>query len=351
MIFSHKSSAVQPERNVLLRMVACCCFFFVLTAGRAGAGYGPEVLRVHEGGGTWGDILEMSAVVQDSSIVFTVRKKNRLPFHTESDITIRTGSRNGPAAVSGVVPIDSSSVSLSLRQDRLGTDQSYYAYLFNSYGHAWVGPLKFFGSDSVGDNENAFTRVRTGMPERRVDGPTRPRIENLPAAVPVNQRVLIGVRVGACPDGGKVRLQCFAEDEEGRSNQYESAPVWSDSLVRVPFRFDQPGQQNIFCATTSRCCSSPWVSSTVKVQKSPPALGGARSETKINISVVTDAEGRADSKVSVQNSRTTACAPFCDGEISYDRPYLPEESSVMPYYDDTPPDGSRVQQDIIQDTL
>ncbi|MGR0482936.1 MAG: hypothetical protein ACTFAL_16465 [Candidatus Electronema sp. V4] len=353
MIFSHSGadrSAAQPERGLLLRMVVCFCLL-ALSAGGATAGFGPEIQRVREGGGTWGDILEMSAVVRSPSILFIVRKKNGLPFHTDSDISIRTGSYNGPAAASGLVPNDSSAVSLSVRQDRLGAGQSYYAYLFNSYGHAWVGPLKLGSFDAPDNVVYPTTRVSdSAYPLERRDGPSKPRIENLPAVVPVNERVLISVRAGACPDGGKVRVQCFAEGE-GRSNQYESERVWSGSLLQVPFRFDQPGEQSIFCATISRCCSSPWVSGTVNVQKQPIiSKAPSRSETKINISVVTDADGRADSKVSVQSSRTADCAPFCGGEISYDRPYLPEAeepSYAVPY--DTPPDGTYVLPDAVPD--
>ncbi len=358
MIFSHRRAdkgAAQPQRGLFLRIAVCFCLLALMTAGgaAAGAGYGPEpgVLRVREGGGTWGDILEMSAAVRGSSILFTVRKKNGLPFHTRSEISIRTGSRNGPAAASGVVPIDSSAVSLPARLNRYGEEQSYYAYLFNSYGHAWVGPLKLGSVDSTNNEVYPTTRLLDSTyPLERRDGPSKPRLENLPAAVPLHERVLIGVRAGACPDGGKVRVQCFAEGE-GRSNQYESERVWSDSLLRVPFRFDQPGQQSIFCATVSRCCSSPWVSGTVNVQKnSIISKAPSRSETKINISVVTDADGRADSKVSVQSSRTADCAPFCGGEISYDRPYLPEaeeQQYALPY--DTPPDGAYVLPDAVPD--
>ena len=358
MIFSRNEAeqgAAQAERSLLLRMVICF-YLFTLTAGTgsAAAGYGPEVLRVREGGGTWGDILEMSASVRGSSVFFTVRKKNGLPFHTDSDISIRTGSPNGPAVASGIVPIDNNAVSLSVRQrPQFDEEQKYYAYLFNSYGHAWVGPLKLSGIIDNDDMERVSypTEIRSKYIERieRRDGPTQPRFEELPPAMPVNERVLIRVRAGACPDGGKVRVQCFAEGE-GRSNQYESAPVWSDSLLQVPFRFDQPGPQSIFCATVSRCCSSTWVSSgTINVQEQRQPEASGRSETKINISVVTDADGKTNSKVSVQSSRTEDCAPFCGGEISYDQPYLPEEPRRVLPYDDSPPDGTYVQPKIVPD--
>lgn len=356
MIFSHRRAdkgAAQPQRGLFLRIAVCfCCLTLTAGGAAAGAGYGlePGALRVSEGGGTWGDILEMSAAVRGSSILFTVRKKNGLPFHTRSEISIRTGSRNGPTAASGIVPIDSSAVSLKARLNKYGEEESYYAYLFNSYGHAWVGPLKLSGDSGFVAHEPTGRDVSIGYPflENR-SGPSKPRLENLPASVPLHERVLINVRAGACPDGGKVRVQCFAE-AEGRSGQHESALVWSGSLLQIPFRFDQPGEQSIFCATVSRCCSSPWVSGTVNVQQERPSSKISRSETKINISVVTDADGRANSKVSVQNSRTEDCAPFCGGEISYDRPYLPEAedpSYAMPY--DTPPDGTYVLPDAVPD--
>lgn len=340
MIFSHSGADRGAARRLLLRMVICSCLL-PLTADSAAAGYGrpSEILRSGEGGGTWGDILELSAAVKNSSILFTVRKKTGLPFHTESEISIKKGSCGGQSAAVGVVPVDSSSVSLNVRQSRFGAEQAYYACLRNSYGHAWVGPIKLGFFD--GNEEDYHS-----------NGPTRPRIEELPGTVQVNEHVRIRVRAGACPDGGKVRVRCFAKGS-GRSNQFESEPVWPDTLLRVPFRFDQPGTQSIFCATVSRCCSSPWVSRTVSVRETPsPSVSktSGRSETKINISVVTDADGRADSKVSVQNSRATDCAPFCGGEISYDRPYLPEAeepSYAVPY--DTPPDGTYVQPEIVPD--
>jgi hypothetical protein len=431
--------------------------FFLLAAGGASAGYGPEVRSVKDGGGTWGSILEMSLELRGSEARFIVRKKDGLPFSTESSISIRTGSSNGVAVAKDIVELGSSSARLAVQLDDSSPSQSYYGYLSNSYGYAWVGPLKIGVSDQqVSENppliSNTYPTLGSGI------GLEPPRIDSRPAVAAVSKKVRVAVTPGICRDG--VQLQCFAEDtERQRSNYYKSGWIWSGETVQVPFIFTSPGTQTLWCKTRSRCCSSPWVSRDIQINEpqrkpNPPRISSdpatakakvpvyvqvlpgsdpdgdqvrvecraedsdrtsfrpwtsgwftqprwadavftfesvgkkmltcatidrsgqsslsvnrfitveeaqpllpsmtssSRAETKINISVVTNADGTADSKVNVQSSRSEACAPFCpeNGEITYDKPYLPDAftpADGQPVYD--PDDDSYIIRETVPD--
>ncbi|CAK8716250.1 MAG: hypothetical protein CDV28_10684 [Candidatus Electronema aureum] len=454
MIFSRIIRADRSRAQFERSLFMCIVFFLSLfiAVGSASAGYGPEMRRIQEGGGTWGAILEMSAKARGPSVRFTIRKKDGLFFNTESNISIRTGSYNGTSVASDIVPLGNSSVNLTVRLDSRSPAQSYYAYLFNSYGHAWVGPLKIDGYEenselSSFDDEN--TSIRGG------EDLGQPRIANRPQPVRLNNQVRIHVTAGSSRyDGGLVQVQCIAEDSDRpRSNPYTSGWIREGATVTVPFRFYAPGDKTISCITRNSCCSSAWVNRSIRVEQnnrepnsprisfgpgavkvnvpayvhvlpgsdpdgdqikveckaedsdrtsfrpvssgwlSQPrevdtvftfaAIGSktiscvtvdrkgaisvpaeraievdeqssriegkrSRTETNINISVVTDADGKSDSKVSVQSSRSEDCAPFCseNGEITYDKPYLPE---YRPAYPSDPSDGDYVLPESVPD--
>jgi hypothetical protein len=401
--------------------------FFVIfcAASSAAAGYGGGVVR--DGGGTWGSILEMSAEADGPNIVFTVRRQDKMPMYPESRLSIRTGSWRGGDVASGTVSSGRRSVTLTVRAD--GRPQSYYACISNSYGHAWVGPLKIGGYD---DSEPGAVGMNYYDPPEPSygsgDSVGRPRIDSWPDSAWVEERVSIAVTAGWCRNGGLVRLRCTAADSDRpKSRPYESGWIRTGDTVKVPFRFDSSGKKKISCVTLDSCCASPQVSRSIVVKErnlpplapkisskpagvklnvpvhipvlpgsdpdgdqirvkcraegarpfssgwfnSPqwtdavftfdqpgskliscvtldrrgavsgkterlidvavplpsPALGST-GETKISISVVTKPDGTADSRVSVESSRSESCAPFCSGDITYDKPYLPE-----PYYD------------------
>ncbi|WP_417913745.1 hypothetical protein [Candidatus Electronema sp. JM] len=428
MIFS-RSEAAARKGQFLFALIAGISFF-IGTIGSAAAGYGP----VREGGGTWGSILEMSAELLGPTVRFTVRKKDGLPFNSESSVSIRTGSYSGPLAASEIVQLGSSSARLSVRLDNIRQGQDCYAYLFNSYGYAWVGPLKIAGAEAAELPQQIYMPVQEEQDVARFSayensvGLERPRLDRVPAAAVVGEELLVAVTTGRCRDW--MQLQCFAEDEnQQHSNYYDSDRLTSDRTVMIPFTFTKPGTQTIFCKARSRCCSSPWASRTIRVAERPnrapsppqissnpaevrvnvpayiPVLSGAdpdgdqvkvkcwtsdasreqsisgwlneqrsvdavftfvspgsktiscitvdrnkakslvaertitvlaepvplagrsssQAGTKINISVMTNADGTADSRVSVESSRSEECEPFCGGEISYDKPYLPSD--------------------------
>jgi hypothetical protein len=352
-------------------------------------------------------------------------------MYPESRISIRTGSWRGGDVASGIVSSGSRSITLTARAE--GKTQSYYACISNSYGHAWVGPLKLNGYVDIHDDDTPGTigmiAVQTYDPPSFDNGDSvgRPRIDSWPSSAWVDERVSIAVTAGWCRNGGMVRLRCMAEDSDWPKNRpYESDWIRTSDTLKVPFRFDSPGKKRISCVTLDSCCASPQVSRSILIKEvnrvprapkisSKPAeiklkvpahipvlpgsdpdgdqvkveckaedartfssgwfnspqwtdavftfeqLGSKRiscrtldrrgavsrtterlievtapqpvvlpstGETRINISVVTKPDGTADSRVSVESSRSEGCAPFCDGDITYDKPYLP-----APYYD------------------
>jgi hypothetical protein len=332
------------------------CFFFLTTTNSATAGYGPETRSIKDGGGTWGSILGMSADVRGSSILFTIRKQDGLSFNTESNISIRTGSYNGPSVAANIVPLGSSMVSLQVRPDSRSPEQSYYAYLFNSYGYAWVGPLKI---DKYVDR---YSEVPSRLNSYSSSGTRleRPRIDNHPRVAFVKEEVRIAVTAGYCRDSERMRLQCYAEDyNQQQSNRYNSL-IQPYGTVQVPFIFNTIGPKTLFCKIEDRCGDNAWASRSLNVKEhermrtsSNERMQNSSNETKINISVVTGADGTTDSKVSVQSSKSESCAPFCkgSGEITYDKPYLPEAEyqEYAPAYPSEPREGDYVRPESVPD--
>ena len=424
MIIFSRSATAKAERG-LFASIFSFVFLFLCAVGGAAAGYGPSDGIVREGGGSWGSILEMSAELRGPDIVFTVRRQDRMPMYPESRISIRTGSWRGGDAASGTVSSGSRSVTLTVRAEG-GKPQSYYACISNSYGHAWVGPLKLGGYDMPGD---VGMEEYPPEPSSSSGGVGRPRIASWPDRAWTDEQVRIAVTAGWCRNGGLVRLRCVAEDSDRpKSRPYESGWIRTGDTVEAPFRFNSPGEKRISCVTLDSCCASPAVSRLILVEErnrrpyaprisskpaevrlkvpapipvlpgedpdgdqvkvecsaddarpfssgwfnspqwtdavftfeqpgskriscrtldrrgavsrttervievtapQPVALPSA-GETRINISVVTKPDGTADSRVSVESSRSEGCAPFCDGDITYDKPYLPESYSDGP---------------------
>lgn len=330
--------------------------FFLVTTGSATAGYGQESTRFNKGGGSWGAILEMSADVRGPFIVFTIRKKDGLSFNTESTISIRAGSYNGQVLASGIIPLGSSSVNLKVRPDNRNPEQSYYAYLFNSYGHAWVGPLQLVASANVYPDQLVLSdgRDETGYYPVENNRLERPRIDNHPKTAFVNEEVRIAVTAGYCRDSKRMRLQCYSEDyNQQQSNQYNSW-IQPYGTVQVPFVFNTIGPATLFCKVEDRCGDSAWARRSINVkEREQRRMKNSSSQTKINISVVTDADGTTDSKVSVESNKNESCAPFCkgSGEITYDKPYLPEGEyqEYIPVYSIEPRDGDYVLPESVPD--
>jgi hypothetical protein len=313
------------------------CSPLVLSVDNAAAGYGPAGNSTQDGGGSWGAILEMSVEVNGPYARFMIRKKDGLPFNSESDVFIRTSSWRGETVTSDTVRPGSRTVKLRVRLDKLKQDQPMYACISNSYGHAWVGPVRILAQGYYRDTEpveqDNYPRY---VPQETYpddypagQGLGRPLVSEQPRKALVDRRVDIPVTAGICRQGGFVRVQCVASGSEWNfSNPYESGWVRAGQEMNVPVRFHDLGWQRISCRTLDSCCASAWTGRSIEIIKKkvrPVKRSHGRTETKINISVVTDADGRAKSKVKVESSRTESCAPFCDdGDITFDKPYLPE---------------------------
>ena len=175
--------------------------------------------------------------------------------------------------------------------------------------------------------------------------PNSPRISFGPGTVKVNVPAYVQVLTGSDPDGDQIKVECKTEGSRPVSSGWLNRPREVDTV----FTFAAIGSKTISCVTVDRkgAISVP-AERAIQVGQSSRAEGKrSRMETNINISVVTDADGKSDSKVSVQSSRSEDCAPFCseNGEITYDKPYLPE---YRPYSSD-PSDGDYVLPESVPD--
>ncbi|CAK8722395.1 hypothetical protein GCAAIG_12055 [Candidatus Electronema halotolerans] len=323
------------------------CSLLVLPIDNAAAGYGPAVNNTQDGGGSWGAILEMSVEVNGPYARFMIRKKDALPFNSESDVFIRTGSWRGETVKSGTVRPGSRTVELRVRLNMLKRDQPLYACMSNSYGHAWVGPVRILAQGGYYPRDPepveqilGYVQETSPYPEPEKypagQGLGRPLVSEHPRAARLDRSIDIPVTAGICRQGGYVRVQCVASGSDWNySNPYDSGWVRPGQEMNVPFRFHDLGWQTISCRTLDSCCASAWTGRSIEIMKKKvrPSVNKSanRTETKINISVVTDADGRSKSKVKVESSKTESCAPFCDdSEITFDRPYLPEYRPAAP---------------------
>ncbi len=356
MIFSFSRTA---------NLVAGILFFFILSSfllpiNNANAGYGPEINSTQDGGGSWGAILELSVKVKGRYVYFMIRKKDGLPFNTESEIALRANNWRGKTITSGIVRLGSRTTELRVRLDELATQETFYACLSNSYGHAWVGPVRILAKRyynypepvEYDEPEELYYSSKRPVQDFSEGGSElgRPLISQYPREALVNSQLDLAVTAGICRQGGLVKVQCVASGSEWNfSNPYDSGWVRPGEQVSVPFRFHDIGLQTISCRTLDSCCASARTGRSVLIKDLPPPpikKSAGRTETKINISVMTDADGTTKSKVKVKSSRTESCAPFCDdGDITFDKPYLPEyrpapepiyPGSSEQYYDDYP---------------
>jgi hypothetical protein len=341
------------------------CSLLVLPIDNAAAGYGPAVNSTQDGGGSWGSILEMSVEVNGPYARFMIRKTNALPFNSESEVFIRTEDWRGDTVKSGTVLPGNRTIELQVRLDKLKRNQPLYACLSNSFGYAWVGPVRLQAQGYYPENPEPVEQndypgpsyvVQESHPQEYPAGQGlgRPLVSEHPRAIRLDRPVDISVTAGICRQGGLVRVQCVASGSEWNfSRPYHSGWVRPGQEMRVSFRFHELGRQTISCRTLDSCCASAWTGRSIEVIKKKVTVrpsgkkSASRTETKINISVVTDADGRSKSKVKVESSSTKSCAPFCgDSEITFDKPYLPEyrpapaPEAIYPgtpeqYYDDS----------------
>jgi len=344
-------------------------FFFILCSvvllpqDNAVAGYSPEINSTEDGGGSWGAILELSMKVKGPYAHFIVRKKDGLPFNTASEVALLTKTWRGKTISSVRVRPGSRSVELRVRLNRSIKHEPIYACLSNSFGYAWVGPVRILTKRYYNEPDPVEYEYDDGPEElystskqsvqysqyAQGHGLGRPLISQHPYEAQVNQQVTIPVTAGICREDGFVRIECVASGSDWNfSNPYTSGLLRAGEQVRIPFRFHDLGWQTISCRTLDSCCSSARTSRRIEIKKVEPVLRPSRTETKINISVVTGADGSTKSKVKVKSSRQESCAPFCDdSEITFDKPYLPEyrpaPEVIYPgtpeqdqYYDDYP---------------
>jgi hypothetical protein len=408
-----------------------------LVSGLAFAGgseYPVDTTQSVQGGGTWGAILQLSLQVNGPTAHFFVSKKDGT-FTLENKVQIRSGSYRGPVLSEGTIRRGIRTAEVLLDLDHRHTeDTKYYAYISNSYGHAWAGPVQM--------KEYNVNR----RPEKR--GSTRsnlsPALLNAsPGQVRLHEHIYVPVTAGTCPHASAVQVRCHAEDSNWPVQRpYISGWIRPGSTVELPLIFSRLGHKRISCVTFDQCCSSPvsqrsievlpnnrppqppqinlsssprevhsvvllsvlpgqdpdqdpvrvectaedsnrsadrpylsgwfnvprWtdahfvffrsgskqvscvtidrkgqrsVPSTARIQVSdpkvlpPPSVNtltpGKRIETKIEISVVTDADG-TNSEIKVESSKSDL--PYGKDMISFDRPYIPDYSGAQGYVDD-----------------
>lgn len=240
------------------------CF---LIAGSGLAGQGTQ-----EGGGTWGSVLQISVQADGPTASFTVSRKDGRPFSMESAVSVRSGSWSGPELASATVGSGSRSAVLTADMDRIAQgDQSFYAYLANSYGHAWAGPAHLSGHD--GSYHPLYQPPVSPPEEYEYTGPQHhgdrrqppPSIDSWPYEAELCREVFIGVTAqsSACRPG-RVRIECKAEDDGRPFSQW----LQPGERTELRFQFRSAGTKTICCRTIDDCDrSSRWTKRTIRVKE------------------------------------------------------------------------------------
>jgi hypothetical protein len=182
--------------------------------------------------------------------------------------------------------------------------------------------------------------------------PEPPVITPDPCDACVNRPVRIAVTPGDDPDGDQVQVRCTAQDAS--DNPYVSGWYSTPHPAQAVFTFLALGKKSITCVTRDvKGAESEPVSRLIDIRpckkhcKGSSCHARARTETKISISVISDAES-GGSQVQVQRDDDEG---HHRSPVSYDAPYVPEyqEPYQAEQEQDEPVDISygdeRIQQD------
>jgi hypothetical protein len=295
-------------------------FFLSLTllpsSAFAGSDYATDKSRTEQGGGTWGAMLQLAVQDNGPTAHFFVSKKDGT-FTVDNKVQIRSGSHRGPVLTEGQIRRGVKTAELLLDLDyRHEEDTSYYAYLSNSYGHAWVGPV-YIPKHTWGNiSEPVGKRGRSNL--------SRPLLSEEPNTVALNEHVHIRVTAGSCPNTSAVQVRCSAEDSNWPiTRPYVSGWIRPGSTVAVPLTFSRLGQKRISCVTLDQCCSSPVSHRTLQVVPNnrppqPPEIRLASTSVEAhNVILLGILPGQDPDKDPVRVECTAD-----DSNRTVDRPYL-----------------------------
>ncbi|MCP4023408.1 MAG: hypothetical protein GY729_16305, partial [Desulfobacteraceae bacterium] len=255
---------------------------FIINPIKVMAGYSLSQSSTTSGGGTWGSILRMTGSVSGSTATFTVSKQSGT-FSKTSTVYIRYNSYNGTSVSSGTVYAGRSSKTLYVNLNNLSNyPYSFYGYVTNSDGHAYVGAM------SVSKTNTA---------------PSSPTISSSPSSGYVNQTTYVSVVVGNDSDGDRVKVQCTATGSS--LGTYDSGWGSGGRTVNIPITFTSTGTKKIYCTTfdtngTASSVTSRTISISQQVQNnapssptisSSPSSGYVNQTTYVSVVVGSDSDG------------------------------------------------------------
>ncbi|MGB5687511.1 MAG: carboxypeptidase-like regulatory domain-containing protein [Candidatus Electrothrix sp.] len=247
-------------RSNLLLLVICCCMVignnafaqYPDSSPYSSAQYQADIETTDSGGGTWGEILNMNARVEESGVTFKITSKKG-PFYNANSVSIRSGSHTGPIVAAGKVPPGSEAAKLQLDLSTVASfPHRFFATITNNVGYAWVGPIQ------ISKNETAAAREPISwddsqpvtQPVNEYNGPQRPIIEETPTRTAINTAVTLAVTAGQTRSNDMVRVQCTASSSDNTpSSPYRSDWIYSGDTINIPLTFHATGTQAIFCNT------------------------------------------------------------------------------------------------------
>ncbi|RWX44707.1 Carboxypeptidase regulatory-like domain-containing protein [Candidatus Electrothrix aarhusensis] len=257
MIFLMNKTQLQNNtrtaRGSLLPLIVCC---FMAISNNAFAQYPnsspyssvqyqTDTEMTDNGGGTWGEILNMNARIEESVVTFSITSKKG-PFYNTNSISIRSGSHTGPIVATGKIPPGSEAAQLQLDLIAVVTfPQLFFATITNNIGYAWVGPIQ------ISKNETTASEPPVSWDDPQPNnGPQRPLISESPETTAINTTVTLAVTAGQTHSNDMVKVQCTASDSDNTPNTpYRSGWIYSGDTINVPLTFHSAGTQAIFCNT------------------------------------------------------------------------------------------------------
>ncbi|MCI5126335.1 MAG: hypothetical protein D3925_18135, partial [Candidatus Electrothrix sp. AR5] len=252
----------RTARSSLLLLVVCCCMVISNNAFAqypdnspySSAQYQADIEATDNGGGTWGEILDMNARTEGADVIFKITSKKG-PFYNANSVSIRSGSHTGPIVTTGKVPPGSEAAKLRLDLSAVASfPHRFFATITNNVGYAWVGPIQ------ISKNETTATRepvpwddsqpVTVTQPVNNSNPPQRPLINEKPERTAINTAVTLAVTAGQTHSNDMVRVQCTASSSDNTpSSPYRSGWIYSGDTINIPLTFHSTGTQAIFCNT------------------------------------------------------------------------------------------------------
>ncbi|PKL80673.1 MAG: hypothetical protein CVV27_00090 [Candidatus Melainabacteria bacterium HGW-Melainabacteria-1] len=97
------------------------------------------------GGGTWGSILTLDAVIGGGRVYFTATKKDGGAFQLDGTVYLKVGTYETFGAEHAKYPVAANnpiiSLSDNLNEYKTGWPKQFYVRVENPGGFAWVGPI------------------------------------------------------------------------------------------------------------------------------------------------------------------------------------------------------------------